>query len=149
MSNLWNFMRSFVFRAAGLLALTCTLSLSGCSHEGPKVVAVSGTATHNGAPIPNVELTFHPAVGRPSWGFTDEAGHFSLNYTRDQDGAVVGKHKVTVRAKPPGSPEEEFSGRSSAPPYMAELREKYGDAADSPLEIDIQEAVSDLEIKLD
>jgi hypothetical protein len=92
---------------------------------------------------------FHPEVGRPSWGFTDDKGHFTLEYTRDQDGALLGKHKVTVRAKPPASAEEEFSGRSSAPPDIAALRQKFGDAATTPLEVEIQKAVSDLEVKLD
>jgi hypothetical protein len=124
-------------------------ALSGCGDSGPTVVKVAGVATRDGKPVPNVELTFLPEVGRPSWSFTDDAGRFSLNYTRDQDGAVLGKHKVTVRAKPPASPAEEFSGKSSAPPYIQELITKYGSAESTPLEVEISGAVENLEIKLD
>ena len=141
------FLKSSSLCAAGvclLLLVTC-----GCGNDGPTVVTVSGTATRNGEPVPNIELTFLPEVGRPSWSFTDDAGRFSLNYTRDQDGAVLGKHKVTVRAKPPASPEEEFSGKSSAPPFMRELAEKYGSAETTPLEIEILGATENLEVKLD
>src|SRR5690242_11382335 len=123
--------------------------LAGCGASGPKVVRVSGTLMRKNQPLPNVELMFHPAYGRPSHGTTDAAGKFSLNYTREEDGAVLGKHKVTLRARQYANPAEEFAGKSSVPADILALTEKYGDKDKTPLEIEITKATSDLVVNVE
>ena len=131
---------------AGVLLIA---ALQGCTPEGPEVVEIAGVATRGGKPVPNIELTFHPDSGRPSWGTTDEDGRFYLRYDRDQDGAVVGHHKVTVRGRQPQSAAEEFSGKITAPPEIAAIREKFGNVDTTPLGFDIKESNDDLQVPLD
>jgi hypothetical protein len=121
----------------------------GCSSNGPEVVSVEGVATLGGRPVPNLELNFFPEEGRPSWGITDANGRFKLNYTRGQDGARVGKHRVTVRGAGAANAAEEIAGRSPDSPEVARLRQKFGTVDTTPLVIEITKATKSLEVKLD
>src|SRR5579871_1652202 len=94
------------FRAARVAAALALALLAGCGDDGPKVVKVTGQVTRGGKPVPNLALSFTPAVGRPSWGVTDADGRYNLKYTNTRDGAEVGTHKVTVEFAPT-SPQEE------------------------------------------
>jgi hypothetical protein len=129
---------------AALLLVVC-----GCAPKGPEIVPISGTALRSGKPVPNIELMFYPASGRPSWGVTDEAGRFSLHYSREQEGALVGRHKVTVRGRQPQSAAEEFAGTITAPPEIGELRAKFGSLDTTPLVIEITKRDADLQVVLD
>jgi hypothetical protein len=139
-------LKSYAGSAALLAVMVC---LAGCAPDGPEVVEISGVATRGGNPVPNIELTFHPDFGRPSWGVTDEQGRFELHYTRQQDGAVVGRHKVTIRGRQPQSAEEEFSGTITVPPEIAALREKFGSVETTTLVFEISEPKDNLEVSLD
>jgi hypothetical protein len=144
-------METPMIRWASFATLLLTvLLLAGCGPKGPTIVKVSGVAQRNGQPVPDIELTFHPAVGRPSWGITDAQGRFTLHYDRDfPDGVVVGKHKVTVRGRPYATQAEEFSGKVTGPADIGAIREKFGDPEKTPLEFDITKATSDLVVPLD
>ena len=141
-----------------LLALVGVMlaGAGGCRQEGPDVVPVSGVLTRQGKPVPNMQVWFQPVEGRPSWGASDDAGRFTLNYARGQDGAKVGKHRVFVKYDPrPLDAAEEFaiqSGKRRPPAQPQDLKvvlEKYGPQGSAPLEVTVAEAVEDLEIKLD
>ncbi|MDZ7618872.1 MAG: hypothetical protein U1E05_17850 [Patescibacteria group bacterium] len=74
---------------------------AGCG--GVAAVPVSGRVTVNGQPLENVAVNFAPmaaegAEGPGSSGVTDADGHFTLKTIgqRRANGAVVGKHLVTV-----------------------------------------------------
>jgi hypothetical protein len=69
---------------------------SGAPSDQPELGEVQGTVTLDGKPLSAVIVTFNPAKGRPSIGATDEAGKYSLTYLGNVDGAVVGKHTVTI-----------------------------------------------------
>lgn len=72
--------------------------LSGCTgNDGPELARVTGTVTRAGKPVPDLLVYFQPEVGRPSWGLTDASGEFKLYYTKEQDGAVFGEHRVNVQ----------------------------------------------------
>lgn len=69
----------------------------GCGSRGPKTARVSGTVTMAGKPLANVGVTFLPTKKGPAaFGTTNDNGEFTLTTTRRGDGAVIGKHKVTV-----------------------------------------------------
>jgi hypothetical protein len=93
-----------------LLAISLVFIL-GCGSRGPKTARVSGTVTMSGKPLPKVGVTFLPTKKGPvANGTTNENGEFTLTTTRRGDGAVIGKHKVTVGIaeegqKNPGIPE--------------------------------------------
>jgi hypothetical protein len=140
-------------RLLALLFLAALLCLSGCGRSD--VVPVSGTATRGGKPVANVVLWFTPSEGRPSWALTDADGKFELDYNRENKGAKVAKHRVTVVYEPrPSDPGEEqliLSGqkkRLGRPPEMDAILAKYSPAV-STLEVEITKAINDLEIKLD
>lgn len=140
-------------RITAFLLLASVLALTGCGRAD--VVPVKGKVTRGGQPVANVVVWFTPAEGRPSWALTDGEGRFELEYNRENKGAKVSKHRVTVNYEPrPTDPGEEqliLSGRKarpSRPPDMDAILAKYGPTV-STLEVDISQAVENLEIKLD
>lgn len=79
-----------------LPVLLLTLLLVGCN-SGPPLGEVTGKVTIDGEPVANAMVTFQPiGIGRPSSGETNEKGEYTLNYTADLTGALVGKHKVSI-----------------------------------------------------
>ncbi|MCI0458613.1 MAG: hypothetical protein L0Z62_16750 [Gemmataceae bacterium] len=120
------------------------VALAGCS-EGPQVVPVSGILTYKGKPVSNAFVFFQPEDGRPSVGETDDEGRFKLNYDRRQDGALVGKHKVSVKMRP----EQEAVMLGKKPPRMSrelhEFFDKYS-AEKSKIEVEIAKKTTDLKL---
>jgi hypothetical protein len=125
--------------------------ISGCGPGGPTVVPVTGVALRGGKPVANLYLNFVPETGRPSWGVTDEAGRFKLNYTDDQDGAVVGKHKISAQFKP-ATAEAEFqmmAGKLQKPPELADILAKYGSLETTTKTVEITAETREIELTLD
>lgn len=83
----------------------------GCGDKTNQVVKVKGTLTYKGNPVPNVLLHFLPERGRQSWAETDEEGRFTIRYDSQQDGAVVGHHKVWIEKRPTSRAEKEAALR--------------------------------------
>jgi hypothetical protein len=87
--------------AAALLAL-----LAGCGGDA-RLARVSGTVRYNGKPLANAYVGFWPDEPglRAASGTTDANGHYRLTTFQGNDGAMVGKHRVMVRAEEtPGGP---------------------------------------------
>lgn len=98
---MWN-SRSWMVRYASLVTLCmAAMTVAGCSGEGtkgrPKVSPVSGTVKYNGNPVVGASISF-AAEGSPRFatGTTDAQGKYSLTTFDTNDGAVVGKHTVTI-----------------------------------------------------
>lgn len=69
--------------------------LVGCSSGD--LGRVSGKVTLDDQPLADAEITFTPIEGgRPSIATTDSSGAYELLYTKDQKGAVVGPHTITI-----------------------------------------------------
>jgi len=134
-------------RAIVLLALCC----AGCGERGPHVVPVSGTVTRHGKPVENVVVHFVPENGRESWGATDPAGHYTLHYDRQREGAVTGKHRVWVEVRPKNPKEEAALAAGTLPlhPQIDQILAKYGDRQNSPLFVEVQDGEPALDLKLD
>ncbi len=81
------------------------LFVAGCSSEQldrPATYKVSGTVTYRGQPVPNADLTFYnEGAKRSAFGKTDIKGQYQLTTFGAHDGAVEGKHDVTVLQLPP------------------------------------------------
>ena len=81
-----------------LIAALVTLTI-GCSKgpAGPKTAPASGKVTYKNLPVEGATVSF---VGdgktAPAIAITDAAGEFILTTSRSGDGAVPGKHRVTV-----------------------------------------------------
>jgi hypothetical protein len=82
----------------GVPALMLVVVLAGCSSsDKPSLAEVNGTLTKGGKPFVDAALEFYPeGMGGTSYGTTDSAGNFKLNYSTGEPGAAVGKHTVKV-----------------------------------------------------
>src|SRR5579885_2602579 len=72
------------------------LAVSGC---GGPLVNVTGRLTYKGQPVPSTYVIFSPEEEgkRPSRGITDDNGHFMLTHSKDEVGALRGRHTVTLK----------------------------------------------------
>jgi hypothetical protein len=88
-------------RAAGAACRLCLILLlagSGCSDGRPQRVPISGVVLIDGKPLKHGVVQFAPVGARPSTGFLNAEGRFSLSSYQPGDGATLGKHKVRVDA---------------------------------------------------
>jgi hypothetical protein len=130
---------SFSRLAGRLFLLGFLVSLTGCDLTGVRVVRVSGTVTRGGKPVPNLFLNFRPATGRPSWGITDEHGHYVLHFDKSRDGAVPGHHTVWATFKPCDPREDRVmeQGELKQPDHLPEIIAKYGNPRTTTLQFEI------------
>lgn len=91
------------------------MSLAGCGGGGgdrPSLGRVSGLVTLDNSPVEGAEVQFLPVDGgRPSTGITDAQGRYTLQYTENSSGAVIGQHSVSIttggyRQQPDGTTTE-------------------------------------------
>ena len=87
--------------ALGLLALALCC---GCGEGRPMRVPASGQVLIDGQPLRLGTVMFVPEGARPSSGRLDEQGRFTLGCFEAADGAVVGKHRVSVSGLEPMGP---------------------------------------------
>jgi hypothetical protein len=134
-----------------LVGLAC-LALIGCAKEGPEVGLVTGKVTRGGKPVSGVTVYFRPEVGRVSQGIADQEGNYKLRYTKTDDGARIGKHKVYVVFHPPAGPEAELAraaGTLKPHPEEKAITDKYGAAPTSPLEREVKAGSNTIDLSLD
>ena len=112
--------------------------LIGCGDGRPTRVPVSGTVTIDGEPLKQGYLRFVPPNDRPSSGEIDEQGRFTLTCFDEEDGAVLGTHKVAVIAN---ETLDEVTMKWHAPQH-------YADYTTSGLEVEITGPTDDLLIEL-
>jgi len=97
-----------ITRFASVLCLSTLLFVVGCGggqDDGPELGIVTGTVTMDGAPLPNVTVTFTSEKGQASFGTTDGEGKYELTFKGDAKGAEVGGHKVTIETPLEAPPE--------------------------------------------
>ena len=120
------------------LLFVALIATVGCGDGRPKRVQVSGQVLIDGEPVPGGSIRFVPEGARPSSSDLDDDGRFNLRCFEENDGAVVGTHRVQVAAR------EMDNGklRWYAP-------QKYSDVETSELTVEITEATDDLVIELE
>jgi hypothetical protein len=129
--------------------MVALLLTAGCS-QGPQVVKVNGKVTHHGKPVPGLFLNFEPENGRPSWAITDKEGRFTLACFEENDGAVVGKHRVYVSIKDEGQQEmRKYRSEVLTPAEIQTILKKYGSYETTAMTIEISKNTPEVEIKLD
>jgi hypothetical protein len=143
---LFGFHRTVV---AGLFGIV--VGLSGCDSGGPPLGKVTGKVTLDGKPAPGIVLTFVPeSGGSPSYGVSDGEGKYVLKFTDDKDGAMIGKHKVTLESQPGLSKEEmaemKASGESVPDFTPASLPKKY--RGDGTISVEVNRGNNDIPIEL-
>jgi hypothetical protein len=92
--------------ACGVAACGVILPMIGCGPDN--VGQVSGTVTLDGQPLEGAFVEFQPVAGNtPSRGITDAAGEYTLQYTRDIEGAELGEHTIRISTFNGGDPDAE------------------------------------------
>ena len=102
-------------RLCCLLAGLLPALLAGCGDGRPERVPVSGRVTYQGEPVTTGTVYFWPEQGPQARGTIGPDGRYRLRTFEKEDGAVPGKHTVTIEAKEvsaggpdPKSMDEEF-----------------------------------------
>jgi hypothetical protein len=80
----------------------CLGFVAGCGNAS--MAPVKGVVTWKDKPVADASISFSPAgqgerdrePGKPGTGFTDAQGVFQLSTFRPYDGAMIGKHRVSV-----------------------------------------------------
>jgi hypothetical protein len=106
----------FLVPTAPLCLCASALLIAGCNRSGDFPVAkTTGKVICEGQPVPYVTVFFEPLqtgksalVGKQGVAFAEKDGTFSISTYGDNDGAVVGKHRVRV-GPPRGGPPPGFS----------------------------------------
>src|SRR2546423_11392567 len=80
--------------------------LFGCGDGRPKRVPVAGHVLIDGKPLTSGSIQFASDAGRASQGKLDHDGHFSLSCYEENDGALLGTHKVAIASSKDISPVE-------------------------------------------
>jgi hypothetical protein len=122
---LWSPLRNY-----GSIAILLSLALASCGPAGPPIGKVSGTVTLDKQPLANAGIVFQPANGRPSYGMTDSAGQFTLEYSDGIPGALIGHHSVIIRTAVWG----DFPGDPKATPEK--LPKKYHDETELTADVE-------------
>jgi hypothetical protein len=84
------------------LAIGLVVGCGGETVNRPPVYKVRGKVTLSGKPIPGADITFsNREANRSAFGRTDENGEYQLTTFTANDGALEGKHEVTIVEIPP------------------------------------------------
>ena len=110
----------------------------GLRRRAPRACDRLWTVLIDGKPLHKGNITFVPEGGRPSAAKIESDGRFELRCFDDDDGALLGTHRVAVSAKDIIS---ETNIKWHAPA-------EYSDYQTSGLTVEVTEAVDDLVIEL-
>lgn len=101
--------------------------LAGCS-EGPELGDVTGKVLQNGQPVPFAYVMFQPIdpPGTYASAYTNAAGEYELQFSPSANGAMIGRHEVTVRtpSKDEIEVEDKTTGKMVVPPLPAGYQER-------------------------
>jgi hypothetical protein len=125
-------------------------------------VPVTGKVVYNGQPVPGAKVAFlGDGNTLPALGITDKNGEFELTTRDPGDGAVPGKHVVTVSKSVPGKKSTAKTDTSmqamadrakdteAAPESLSLLPDHYAIASQSGLEFTVSESgKNDFKIEL-
>lgn len=96
-----------------ILVLTLgTLATAGGCKRNPRVVPVAGKVLYNGQPLPFGSVMFQPDKGQPAMADIAADGTFTLSSYGPNDGAVPGKHSVSVSCYEGHRPDKAGGGDS-------------------------------------
>lgn len=133
-----------------LLGLAACIT-SGCGAKRdpklPATVPVSGKVSLKGSPLEIGTITFHPETdskGNPADGRLLAGGEFALSTYQSGDGAVLGKHKVTIQIPPrldgePPRPASLFLPKEYTAVESTPLTAEVKDKGDNRFEFTVEE----------
>jgi len=137
--------RVIVVRTLLLFSLVVALA-AGCTRKGGLETApVSGKVTYRGKAVPTGTVMFVPDEGPAATGEIGSDGAYKLTTYTTNDGAVLGKHKVTVTALQ-GMGDALPEQRSPTPPPLVPAKYLSGETSGLTAEV---KAVPNNEVNFD
>lgn len=124
----------------GVALITLGASGSGCK-QNPSVVPVNGLVLYNDKPLPFGTVMFQPEKGQPAIGEIRDDGSFRLSSYAHEDGAVPGRHLVSITCydgQRPGQAKTNNTGETSLGKLLTPL--KYTRTGSSGLTAQIENA---------
>lgn len=142
-----------------LVAALLASTILGCGQRGPKMGSIKGKVTLDGKPIAQAVVTFMPEEGGPaSSGMTADDGTYRVACPLGE-GAVVGKHRVSVRSQPPipamagQVPDEDdpnynpaWDASARAPAFVERIPARYNTKTELVRDVKPGENIIDLEL---
>ncbi len=103
-----------------LIVLLIGMLAVGCGSDTSKPAAVSGRVTYKGKPVPKANVSFTPVEGtsRAASGLSDSNGYFTLGTFSTNDGALIGKYRVSIIARGPDRQPKAGESMSGMPGEM-------------------------------
>jgi hypothetical protein len=136
----------------------CALSactIAGCGSDSEKLIAIGGVVELNGKPVGNAAVMLHHDAGRTAYAITAEDGSFKMTTREPGDGALAGRHTVTVSlsrqeggVQPNANNLEDYSRPISAEKLTHIVPTVYNDPKTSPLTFIIEKPTNALKIEL-
>jgi hypothetical protein len=137
-------------RLSRVFCCVVLLSLVGCGGgeklNRPPVYKVRGKVTLQGKPVKGADVTFmNKETNKSAFGKTDDNGEYQLTTFNANDGAVEGKHDVTIVEIPPIASTPAIAdvntdayqppgiGQDTMPAPKSSLPQKYADPSTSGL----------------
>ncbi|MDR3622851.1 MAG: hypothetical protein P4L85_26090 [Paludisphaera borealis] len=124
-------------RAAMLAALLLPFAGSGCggvpeaAAKLSTTVPVQGKVTYKGKPLTHGTVVFEPDAGREAHGEIGPDGGYTLSTFKAGDGAVAGKHRVSIS----GLNKKDLPLKYHAPSSSAIEFEVGADKSDYPIDL--------------
>ena len=136
------------------LSLAAMVAFPGCGSGGPTPVPVTGVVTLDDNAVEAATVTFSPQFeGSPAMGTTDKEGKFTLKTQPLGEGALPGKHLVSVRKVTMSGVQADQDGLSG-PPAPGGVQEqwftpkKYADAKGWNHTVEVKSGMEPVELKL-
>lgn len=99
-------MRKLLGCAWAGLCLAWFSGFTGCGGSDENLGEVYGVVKLDGQPLPDATVQFQPqGGGSPSAARTDSSGNYTLRFSRDAEGAVIGTHTVRITTYQAGDPD--------------------------------------------
>lgn len=96
------------YLCVGSLIVFVIAVICGCNAQsnGPELGQVEGRVMLDGKPLSDATVIFRPSLGRESRAITDADGHYTLQYTPGNNGAITGDHVVIISTRTEAHPKE-------------------------------------------
>ncbi len=136
--------------ASVLLFAACLVSCLGCGPNRPATAPVHGRVTYNGRPVVAGTIVFQPTHGRPAMGEIQPDGSYKLTTFDAGDGALLGKHTVTIDARRNPKPPPMEGTEAAGPPPKVEwlVPQEYSNPNSSPLTAEVKSGKNTIDFNL-
>jgi len=138
-----------------LLSAMTAVAIAGCGSNSEKLIAIGGVVELDGKPVAKAAVMLHHDAGRTAYAITAEDGTFKMTTREPGDGALAGRHTVTVSltlqeggVQPDANNLEDYSHPIAAEKLIHVVPAIYNNPKTSPLAFVIEKPTNALKIEL-